>query len=531
MTGLLELSLVLLLIATLVSGLAPRLKLPAEVIMVFGAAALSFVPGVPEVSLDPNIVLQVFLPPILFAAAYFTSWRDFKQNLRPISLLAVGLVLFTTLLVAIALKFLVPWVPWAYAFILGAIVSPPDASSAAAITKKLGVPRRLVTILEGESLINDASALVIYKFALVAALTGTFSLPEAVGRFVWLAAGGASVGFLVSWVSFETLRRIRDVSAQVMLSFLTAFASYLLAEHLGFSSVISAVVGGLYYGRQVPELASAELSVDALAAWKSLLFIINGLVFTLMGLQIGPVRRGLGDDYTQSELVIYAIGIALVVLIVRLIWVFPATYVPRWLIPSIRRKDPSPPLGVIMLLSWVGMRGIVSMAAALAIPLTLPDGRAFPHRELILYLTYTTILISLLVPVLTLKPLMRLLGVKPDDLHLREESLARVQGAESVLAALKRWKVERKFPDATLDPMITRWDAKLASLRSNLKDEGFSGLFSEEQTLRRVTREMIQVERDAIRRLRRQNQIHDEIFHLISRELDIEDLRLRSTRV
>ena len=527
---LIEATLLLLLLTTIAVPWARRTGLPTEILLVLGSLALSLLPGLPRLILDPAVVFTLFLPPILFSAAYFTSWRDFKQNRRPIFLLAFGLVLFTTTLVAVAVRALGLGVPWPVAFLLGAIVSPPDASAATAIIRKLGVPRRLVTVIEGESLVNDATALVAYRFAVIAIVTGSFSLSAAALRFVVVAVGGAAVGLLVAMAGIFIVKRLKDSSAETTLTLVTSFVAYILAEHLGLSGVISTVVGGLYYGRKIPTVTSAETRIVAEASWSTVLFIINGLVFTLIGLQMPAVVAGL-ERYSWRQLTFYAATVALVVIAVRFIWVFPATYLPRKLFRSIARKDPLPPWGVVTALSWVGMRGIVSLAAALSIPLTLPSGEAFPFRNLLIFLTYVVILVTLLLPAATLPWLMRRLGIKDGGENLRDEAVARLALLEAVLREIDSLRRASQFTAPLLENISQRYERRVQTLQSNLEPAAFSPLFDEDQVLRRLTRTLLEAERKELVSLRRKAIIHDEVFFQLSRELDIEETRLSGQRI
>jgi CPA1 family monovalent cation:H+ antiporter len=528
---LIEATLILLFLATITAPWARRTGLPIEILLVLGSLVLSLLPGLPPlILLDPTVVFTLFLPPILFAAAYFTSWRDFKRNRRPIFLLAFGLVLFTTTLVAVAVRALGLGISWPAAFLLGAIVSPPDASAATAVIRKLGVPRRLVTIIEGESLVNDATALVTYRFALGAIATGSFSFQGALLQFVLMAAGGAIVGWAVAAGGIFVLRRLKNTTAETTLTLITAFAAYIIAEHFGFSGVISTVVGGLYYGRKLPAVASAQTHLDGEASWSTFLFIINGLVFTLIGLQMPAVMRGL-DKYSWQQLAFYGATVTLVVIAVRFIWMFPAAYIPRKLFPSIGRVDPMPSIGVLIALSWTGMRGIVSLAAALSIPLTLPTGEEFPFRNLLIFLTYVVILTTLVVPATTLPALMRWLGIKDDGEDQREETIARLALFSAGLRELNSLRGSSNIPDEMLEHATTRYARRIETLKSNLEPAGFSPLFDEDQVQRQLIRRLLDGERKELLNLRRSAAIHDEVFFRLSRELDIEETRLRGQRI
>lgn len=524
-----QISLLLLLISVFTVVLAARWRLPIEVLLLIGSLLISEIPGLPTIALRPDIVFILFMPPILFAAAYFTSWRDFKANRRPIALLAIGLVLFTSAAVAVVLKWLIPQLPWAAGFVLGAMVSPPDASAATAITRKLGVPRRLSTILEGESLVNDASALIIYRFAIAALATGDFSLGSAALQFVLVAVGGAIVGWAVGGIGIVLSKHIEETTAQTLLSFLTAFGAYLIGEALGVSGVISTVAAGLYFGRWIPAQASAQLRLDAKASWDFVLFIINAFVFMLIGFQLPLILKNL-SSYPPTTLLIYGSTVSAAVILIRFLWVFPATYVPRWIFPSIARKDPAPSWRVVTILSWTGMRGIVSLAASLALPQLLPNGEVFPHRDLLIFLTYAVILTTLLLPSLTLPTILRRLGIKAGNEHRREELLARVSSIQAVLNALDRMQGSSAYPPHHVADLRKRYERRKQIYEANLQEQAFTPLFDEDQLRRRLMRDVLKHEREALVRLRDGNQIHNEVFSQVVRELDLEELRLYTQR-
>jgi monovalent cation/hydrogen antiporter len=528
--SIIEATLFLLLMATIAVPWARRTGIPTEILLVVGSLVVSLLPGLKPIILDPTVVFALFLPPILFAAAYFTSWRDFKRNKEPIFLLAVGLVLFTTTLVAVALHTIAPGVPWSVAFLLGAIVSPPDASAATAIVGKLGVPRRLLTIIEGESLVNDATALVAYKFALAAILTGAFSLRSAAIQFVLVAAGGVIAGIAVGIAGIYVVKRLNNSTAEATLSLITSFAAYLAAEHLGFSGVISTVTAGFYFGRKIPLETSAQTRIVAEASWNTVLFTINGLVFTLIGLQLPAVMAGLGE-YSWRELAVYGIGVTVVVIAVRFLWVFPVTYIQRWLFPSAASRDPAPGWGVVFVLSWIGMRGIVSLAAALSIPLLLPSGEAFPFRNLLIFLTYVVILATLLIPAATLPWLIRWLRLRGDDENRRDEAVARLALLQAALRKVETLSNASAFRAESLDSAAQRYKRAIQTLESNLEPAAFSPLFDEEQRKRQLTKTLLEAERVQLVKLRREATIHDSVFFQLSRELDIEETRLNTQRV
>jgi monovalent cation/hydrogen antiporter len=524
MSSLVLLALIILLGAVLSVAISSHFNVPLEVVLLVQSLVLSFVPGLPHLELRPEVIFFLFLPPILFYAAYFTSWRDFKANKRPIGLLAIGLVLFTTVSVAAVLKWLIPEIPWAAGFILGAMISPPDASAATAITRKLGVPRRLVTIIEGESLVNDATALVAYRFAVAAALTGVFSLGGAALRFIWVAVGGLLVGLAIGWIGLTLLRKLQETRAQIVVSFVAAFGSYLAGETLHVSGVISCVTAGLFFGRCLPLYAPAQTRVEGQAAWEFAIFIINAFVFTLIGLQLPSIISHL-TGYSWTQLIGYAVAISVAVVIVRFLWIFPATYLPRWVFPPLARKDPAPPWQAIVVLSWTGMRGIVSLAAALALPVDLP------HRSLLIFLTYSVILTTLLIPALTLPALLRRLGIHAGTENRQEELRARIAAIESALVGLGNVQDIQRYPVEHVERMKVRYQRRQETLRANMSPEAFSPISLEDQQQRLLLRDLLQWERSALEKLRQGGEIHDEVFHSLARELDLEELRLTTQRL
>ncbi|MEO5970626.1 MAG: Na+/H+ antiporter [Bdellovibrionia bacterium] len=527
-----EIILLLLFFTTLGASFASRFQLPTEAVLLLGSLSISLIPSLPRVQLVPEIVFLVFLPPILFAAAFFTDWREFKFNLRPISLLSIGLVLFTTVFVAVVLKYLIPEMGWAPAFALGAIVSPSDASAATAIVKKLGIPHRLSSIVEGESLVNDATALVCYRFAVRAIFTGSFSFTEALGRLIWVASGGAIVGTAIGLAGIWIQQKMKESKAETVLSFLTAYGCYIVGEHLDVSGVISTVVGGLVFGKWQPKLASTSTRVLSRATWQIALFIINGLVFTLIGLQLQSVLGGLREeDYSTLDLAKYALVIGFVVIALRLFWVFPESYLPRWLSASLRKRDPTPSWKQLVILGWTGMRGIVSLAAALSLPEHLPSGEIFEYRNLLIFLTYSVILITLLLPALTLPLLIRSMGVAIEKEDFKEEALARMALTRRSIECIRELQSLNLFSRSLLEQFLTRLEHRVRSSSSHLRDEPFSELIQEEHEIRRLTRITLAAERAALLDLRLKGTVHEEVFHRLSEELDLEELRLKSARV
>src|SRR5688572_1488244 len=397
----------LLLAVAVIAWVAARVKVPYPILLVVGGLGLSFIPGLPHVRLDPHLVFVLFLPPLLYYAGLLTSWRDFRANIRPISLLATGLVLFTTCLVAAAAHFVIG-MDWAPAFVLGAIVSPPDAVAATAITERLRVPRRVSVILEGESLVNDATALVAYRFAVAAIVTGAFSLGQASARFVLVVVGGVLVGLLAAMLVAWVRPRLKDSAVEGMLSLLTPYVAYLPAEWLGVSGVLAVVTAGIYISRRLGHITTPRVRLRAFATWETIIFLLNGLVFVLIGLQLAELRRAIPEEGWLTR-IRYAAIIGGVAIAVRILWVFPAAWLSRRLPQKVRDPLPPPPREQVFLVAWTGMRGVVSLAAALALPEFTASGAPFPHRELIIIVTFGVILITLVGQGLTLPPLIRYL--------------------------------------------------------------------------------------------------------------------------
>ncbi len=510
-----------------VTGLAllsRKLRLPFPILLVLGGLLLGLIPGLPGISLDPNIVFLIFLPPLLYPAALFTSWRDFRANLRPILLLAVGLVLFTTTAVGFLAHYFIPGLPLAAGFVLGAIVSPPDAIAATAIAERLLVPRRIVTILEGESLVNDATALVAYQFAVAAVANPSFSLARLGPEFLLVSFGGILIGLAVGWLDAWLQRRLDDPPIQVTVGLLTPYVAYLPAEQLGVSGVLAVVTAGLFVGWRLPEITGSRTRLQAAPVWEMIQFLLNGVIFILIGLQLPEVMRTLAR-YSAFDLARYAAVVSLAVILVRILWVFPAAYLPRFFVKSIRQRDPYPNWRHVAIIAWTGMRGVVSLAAALALPLTLQNGAPFPGRDLILFLTFTVILATLVVQGLSLPVVIRGLGVEDDRLAAREERLARLKANQAALARVNELANAQGISPETAQRLRAEYDDRIGQLETGEDDGSPRGLFSSEYE--QLSQEALQVERDTILKLRNQRVINDEVLRRIQRDIDLAEERLR----
>jgi len=523
-----EVELLLLGLMVAVAGLsvlARWVRVPYPIVLVLGGLVLGFVPGVPAVELPPELVLVVFLPPLLYWAAFFSSPRDLQADLRAISLLAVGLVLATMGAVAATAHALVDGLPWAAAMALGAIVAPTDALAATAIARRLGVPRRLVTLLEGESLVNDATALVAYRIAVAAAVGGSFVVWQAGLRFVLGAAGGVAVGLLVGWLIAELRRRLDDPPVEIVLTLVTGYAAYLPAERLGASGVLAAVTAGLYIGWRAPELASATTRLLGFSFWEVLVYLLNAVLFILVGLQLHPILSGV-TGHSAAALLGQAALVTVVVVTVRVAWEFTVPYLIRAL--DRRPRQVTRRLGPRerLVLGWSGMRGAVSLAAALALPLETDAGQAFPQRELIVFLTFGVIFATLVVQGLTLPALIRRLGVRDDDGEVREELHARLAATKAALVRLDELAEEQWARSDTVERLRGAYDYRRRRLKARAgiyEDDGY-----EDRSLayQRLVRELLEAQRRAIIRLRNQGEISNDVMHRIERELDLEDSRL-----
>jgi Na+/H+ antiporter len=408
-----HLSLIIFIMAVLVglSAVAPKLRLPYPVLLVITGALLAFIPGLPALKLEPDLVFLIFLPPLLYEASYNTSWHEFVANRRAISLLAVGLVLLTTTVVAAIAHYFIPGFSWAMGFVLGAIVSPPDAVAATSVTKGLGLPRRITSILEGESLLNDASALIAYRYAVAAVVSGAFSLFEASWHFVLVALGGAAIGLVVGFGAVRIQNFLTDATLITVLTVLLPFGVYLGAEHVGVSGVLAVVFMGLMMSRRSHDIYDNQTRLLKHSFWNVLGFLLNGFVFILIGLQLRTILAGLGGGAFWPTLG-YGLLVSGVAIAIRMGWVFPVSYLGHWLGRWLGRTEERTPRRNLFITSWAGMRGVVSLATALALPLVVRGGQPFPQRDVILFITFTVILVTLVVQGLSLPWLVRRLGVQ-----------------------------------------------------------------------------------------------------------------------
>jgi Na+/H+ antiporter len=517
---LLELVILLLLCAVALGWTARHFRFPYPVALVIGGALLGFVPNLPQFPFDPQLILVLVLPPILYQAALLTSWSDFKANLRPISLLALGLVIATTLAVGAALKLLVPEVPWAAAFVLGAIVSPPDAVAATAILSRLNMPRRIVTILEGESLVNDASGLVMYKFAIAAVLTGAFSLTEASFQLVTVSVGGVAAGIALAHVFIALHRRLGDPFIEVLTSLIIPYTAYIAAESLHLSGVLAVVAAGLVRGRYSPEIVSAEMRIIARSVWNLLVFMLNSLIFILIGVQMSDLVPKL-SSYSMAELAGLGLVVSLVAVAVRFAWVFPVAYLPHWLSGTLGERGPAPKKRELAIIGWCGMRGIVSLAAALALPATLPNGEPFPYRDLIVFLTFVVIAVTLIGQGLSLPTLIRKLKVGSDWSVRNEQRRAQAAISAAALAAIEELMRTENAPAEWADQLRAEIAERISFAAPEVHESR-----DRVELVTRLRQAAIVAERRELIRLWRDNQISDEVMRHLEEHLDYQEARL-----
>jgi len=521
----LAVALALLVAFTALLAAAPRLHVPYPILLVLGGLALGFAPGVPEIQIPPQVVLFGILPPLLYSAAFFTSLRDLRANKRPIGLLSTGLVLCTTVGVAWVAHSAVDGLPWASAFVLGAVVSPTDPLAATSIAQRFGIPRRIVSIVEGEGLVNDGSALVLYKFAVLAVVTGSISMASASLSFIWTVVGGVGIGLVLGWVIRQVRLRLHNPPLEITIALLTGYFTFIPAYLLGASGVLAVVTAGVYVGWYTPQLTTVETRLQGDAVWEILTFLLNGLLFVTVGLSLPAVLDGLGGRITAT-LVWQALAVVAAVVIIRFLWVFPATYVPRALSKRIRTADPYPPWQYPALISWTGMRGAVSLAAALAIPLHTDAGADFPGRDLIIYLTFAVILATLVGQGLTMPMVIRALGLEDDGVAEREAVKARIHAADAALNRIDELSDEEWVRDDTAERLRRLYQFRRNRFAERYTGEGDGAIEERSAAYQQLLRELIEAERQAVVDLRGAGAIGDDAMREVHRELDLEEARL-----
>lgn len=500
-------------------AIADNLRIPDSILLVVAGLGISFIPSLPQLSLDPAIVFLLFLPPVLYHTASHTSWHDFKTEIKPISALAIILVFLTTVAVATASHFFIPGISWPMAFVLGAIVSPPDAVAATNITKGLGLNRRIVTILEGESLVNDASALLAYRYSIIAIATGTFVLWRATLGFVFDVCGGIVVGVCVGYLLVQVHKRILNNSTiSTSLTLLTPFLSYLLAERLHTSGVIAVVSTGLLISWRAPEIFSNKTRIRNRAVWSTVIFLLNGFIFILIGMQMPMILKDLGD-YRAVELIIYGLIVSVVTIAVRIIWVFGSAY-------SLFTRKQNETWKGVLIVAWTGTRGVVSLATALALPLTLANGQAFPQRSLILFLAFTVIFVTLVVQGTSLPLLIKMLRLRPTPVNTDQEKMLRLLIANQVVSFVNTSFTEMQH-QRVKERVQTRYQEAADILGKELAEVGLEKEQEQDQAaLLHINSEINKFRRELLIRFHKEGKYDQAIIRRLELELDHDESQL-----
>ena len=515
---------------TFLAVISNRYKFPFPIILVLAGLVISIIPGLPPISLEPEIVFLIFLPPLLYEAAWKTNWHNFKTNKRPILLAAFGLVLFTTLVVGAATHLFIPGISWPLGFLLGAIVSPTDAVAATSITKGLRLSPKIISILEGESLVNDASGLVAYKYATGAVMAGNFIFWEAGLSFLIVIAGSVATGILTGYIAVLVLKRIRvDHIIQTTITFIIPFTSYLAAEQLNISGVLAVVCTGLYLSYNSASFINHQARITIYAVWDVISFILNGLIFILIGLQLRIIMKGI-TGYSIDELITYGLLVSLAVIICRFVFVVPAALLPRYLSKRIRETETFNPRNM-WVFAFAGIRGVISLAAALSLPMFLPDGNVFPQRNLIIYLTFCVILTTLVLLGLNLPPIIRKLKLPVHSL-VAEEYEVRTSILNNTIKHINKnlSHINNEF----IGNLKNKYDIKYKRIqRTELPADYFgkdkhpepgNEIFNEYSQLEL---DILAIERSSLNQLHREGKVSEEIVRKIERELDLEETRLR----
>ncbi len=533
-----NLRVIIFILAVLISlsAVIDKLKLPYPVLLVLVGLFIGFVPMLPDLALDPEVVFLVFLPPLLYDAASCTSWHDFKTNIRPISALGISLVFFTTTAVACTAHYFIPHFGWPLAFLLGAIVSPPDAVAAGGIIKGLGLNKQVVTILEGESLVNDASALIAYRYALAASLTGSFMIFEAGIQFIFVTGGGIAIGLLVGTILIWIHKKIEGHSTvETSLTLLTPYLSYLSAEQVHASGILAVVSTGLIIAWRSPEIFSYHTRMRTRAVWDTLIFLLNGFIFILIGLQLPGILRQL-THYTLAALIGYGLMISLVTVLVRVVWVFASSRMFNffnWKKKSTTRVvDPEEKNNWknVLIVAWTGTRGVISLATALALPLTLHNGKLFPERHLILFLSFVVIFVTLVVQGFSLPLLVRLLGVKPTNHADKEEKELQLYLVNSTLHFIS----EKHFPahdEKVRSELRHRYEESAEKLIKEIGRHTRNEKKVDQLQVRMLTHlqhadmEVRKFQRELLIQVHKDGKFSDVAIREVERDMDIDDLK------
>ncbi|HVW58726.1 MAG TPA: Na+/H+ antiporter [Puia sp.] len=518
----------LLFAVTMLSMLSDKLRISYPIFLVIAGLLISLFPGVPRIMVDPDIVFVIFLPPLLYAAAWNTSWQDFWRSRRPIGMLAFGLVIITACAVAYVTTRMIPGFSWALGFLLGGIISPPDAVAATSVLQTLKVPKRVVTVLEGESLINDASSLIVFRFAMVTMMTGQFVLWKAGVDFLEVSIFGVAIGVLIGFGIYAIHRWLPTTpSIDTGISLISPYLMYITAEHFHFSGVLAVVSGGLFVSYRSHDALTYSSRLQSQSVWNVLIFLLNGVVFILIGLQLPSIVRGLGE-YSLGSAIVYGLVISLVAVIVRLLWVFPGAYLPRLCFKKIRMREARPEEKQVFILGWSGMRGIVSLASALAIPYMLSKDVPFPHRNLILFITFVVILCTLVLQGLSLPLLVRRLKLEVQENEEEQQLSIRLRLANAVLDHITGEYGEESSTIDAFNRLKERYERMVQITSKRLeKEEGKDISPDFLPRYRQLLIELVAVQRRELSQMRHDNLFSDELLRSKEFELDLEEARFR----
>jgi Na+/H+ antiporter len=533
--GIHHVELILLLLLALVAVLAviaKKVRIAYPIVLMIGGLLLSFVPHVPRISLNPNVFVLVILPPLIFSAAFRTSWRDFRENLVTIVMLAFGLVGFTIYGVALTSRWLLPGFDWKQGLVLGSVVAATDAIAATATAKRLGLPRRIVDILEAESLVNDGSGLVALKFTLAMLVTGfTPSITAGILNLLYVVFAAVAIGLAAGMVIHVFQRHIREAPVEITISLLTPYISYLAAESVGCSGVLATIACGLYLGRRSSDFFSLRARMEASAVWTTLDFILNGIVFLLLGLQLPFIRADI-ETLTPKDLIRDGAWLSLIVIVLRLLWVYPGVWISAQIHRLLWQKEPVPLSSrSIFLLGWAGMRGVLALAAASSLPEKLYNGASFPHRNLIIFLTFCVIFATLVIQGLCLPPLIHVLGLASAEASQTEEQWARHQMFVAALQALESMRERGGSEETEIYDELDRYYRRQLALLENTSPRERERSEHDLQKRRQIAQQLRDVERSVALRLRAENQIHDEVLRRLERELDLLDARFGESQL
>jgi len=525
--------LLLLSAAFLLILLARRLKIAYPIFLVLAGLVISIIPGMPAINIKPDLIFLIFLPPLLYEAAWWTSWNELWKWKRPVSLLAFGLVFCTSTVVAYTVSSFIPGFTLATGFLLGGIISPPDAIAATSVLKTIRVPKRIITILEGESLVNDASSLIVFRFALAAAIAGQFSFQEASISFVTVTLMGIAVGLAVAYVMYLILRFLPTTSSiDSAFTLISPYLMYLAAEEFHFSGVMAVVSGGLFLSYRSHEIfTDGQSRMQTINVWSTISIILNGLVFILIGLELPAIVAGL-EGYSLTEAWKYGLLVSGLVILIRLVWIYPGTFIPRWLFKSVREKEPHPGWKGSFVIGWAGMRGVVSLAAALSLPITLENGNPLPERNLIIFITFVVILVTLVFQGLTLPLIIKALKLEEIDPMVPEEKQEAEIRIRLINAALRRLQDKHQAEMVDNDLLLSlKLEFEHHLKHTHIKLDCMECLEKDQKELhvyRRVLKDIYHVQRTELYHMRKEKIFSDEAIRREEMQVDIAEVKILS---